>query len=56
MTMKSGKSVCLHTVTMIDPAIDKKEKRTVPSAQTDLVSNQVGLVTYSAVGLAKNGQ
>ena len=44
MTTKNGKTVYLHTVTIIDPAIDWIEICTVPSALTDLVTNIVGLV------------
>ena len=43
MTTKSGKSVYLQAVTMIDPAIGWVEIRTVPSARADLVANQVEL-------------
>ena len=41
MTTESGKSVYLQAVTMIDPASDWIEMRTVPSAQADHVANQV---------------
>ena len=43
MTTKSGKSVCLQAVKMIDPAKSWIEIRTVPSAQIEPVSNQVEL-------------
>ena len=43
MTTKSGKSVYLQAVTMIDPATGWIEIRTVPSARADLVANQVEL-------------
>ena len=43
MTTKSGKSVYLEVVTMIDPARDWIEIRTVQSARADLVANQVEL-------------
>ena len=48
MTTKSRKSVYLQAVTMIDRATGWIEIRNVPSAQTDLVANQVelGLLTY----------
>ena len=43
MTTKSGKSVYLQAVTMIDPATGWIEIRTVPSPRADLVANQVEL-------------
>ena len=43
MTTKSGKSVCLQAVTMIDPATGWIEICIVPSAWADLVANQVEL-------------
>ena len=43
MTTKSGKSVFLQAVTMINPAIGWIEIRTIPTARVDLVSNQVDL-------------
>ena len=43
MITKSGKSVYLQAVTMIDPATGWIEIRTVPSARADLVANQVEL-------------
>ena len=43
MTTKSGMSVYLQAVTMIDLATGWIEIRTVPSAQADLVANQVEL-------------
>ena len=43
MTTKSGKSVYLQAVTMIDPATGWIEIRAVPSARADLVANQVEL-------------
>ena len=43
MTTKSVESVHSQSVTMIDPAIGWIEICTVPSAQRDLVSNQVDL-------------
>ena len=43
MTTKSGKSVYLQAVTMIDPATGWIEIHTVPSARADLVANQVEL-------------
>ena len=43
MTTKSGRSVYLQAVTMIDPSTVWIEIRTVPSALSDLVANQVEL-------------
>ena len=43
MTTKSGKSFYLQAVTMIDPATGWIEIYTVPSAWTDLITNQVEL-------------
>ena len=43
MTTKSGKSIYLQAVTMINPATGWIEIRTVPSARVDLVANQVEL-------------
>ena len=43
MTTKSGRSVYLQAVTMIDLATGWIEICTVPSAQVDLISNQVEL-------------
>ena len=43
MTIKSGKSVYLQAVTVINPATEWIEIRTVPSARADLVDNQVEL-------------
>ena len=43
MTIKSGRSVYLQSVTMIDPATDWMEIRAVSSAQADLVAYQVEL-------------
>ena len=43
MTTKSGKSVYLQAVTMIDTATGWIEIRTVPSPRADLVANQVEL-------------
>ena len=43
MTTKSGTSVYIHAVTMIDPATDCIEICTVPSARADLVANQAEL-------------
>ena len=47
MTIKTGKSVCLQAVTMIDLATAWIEIRTVPSARADLVANQVELAWLS---------
>ena len=41
MTTKSGRSVYLQAVTMIDPARGWIDIQTVPSALEDLVANQV---------------
>ena len=41
MTTKNGKTVYLQAVTMIDPTTGWIEIRTVPSAQANLVSNQI---------------
>ena len=54
MTTKSGKSVYLQAVTMIDPATDWIEIRTVPSARADLIANQVELVETSCMSLSLN--
>ena len=43
MTTKSGRSIYSQAATMIVPAINSIEIRTVPSAQVDLVANQVEL-------------
>ena len=43
MTAKSGKSVKLQAVAMINLAMGWMETYTVPSSQVDLVSNQVEL-------------
>ena len=43
MTTKSGMSVHLQEVTMIDPATGWIETRAVPSARTGLVAHQVEL-------------
>ena len=43
MTTKSGRSVYLQAVTMIDPATGWIELCTIPSAQADFVANQVEL-------------
>ena len=40
MTTKSGKSVYLQAVTMIDPATGWIEIRTVQSERVDLIANQ----------------
>ena len=43
MTTKSGRSVYLQAVTMIDQATGWIEIRTVPSIRADLVSNHLEL-------------
>ena len=43
MTSKSGRSIYLQAVTMIDPATGWIERHTLPSARDDLVANQVEL-------------
>ena len=43
MTTKSGSSVYLQAVTIIDPATGWIEIHTVPSARSDHVANQVKL-------------
>ena len=43
MTTKSGESVYLQAVSMIDPATGQIEIRTVPSARLDFVTNKVKL-------------
>ena len=53
MTTKSGKSVYLQAVTMIDPATGWMEIHTVPSAWAAFVANQVeaaGLTLYPFPG------
>ena len=43
MTTKSGISVYLQAITMIDPATGWVEIHAVPSARADVVANQVEL-------------
>ena len=52
MTTKSGKSVYLQAVTMIDPATGWIEIRTVPLAWTYLVANQVELAWLTCYPLS----
>ena len=52
MIMKSGKSVYLQAVTMIDPATGWIEIRSIPSSQVDLVSNQVDLAWLTCYKLS----
>ena len=54
MTTKSGKSAYLQAVTMIDPVTGLIEIRTVSSAWTDLVANQVELSWLTRYPLPSN--
>ena len=54
MTTKSGKSVHLQAVTMIDPVTSWIEIHTVPSARADLVANLVDLPWLTCYSLPSN--
>ena len=51
MTKTSGRFIYLYLVTIIDPATGRIEIHTVPSAQADIIANQVELACLTCYPL-----